>query len=250
MSARALEFSWCDYRLSPRSARFRSSGLPIPPVSRALLIVPGLDILGDIFDDTAGGALVTLLKTRATIRKTPDASLSVSMYFFLVCLLFLLFLPSPRQECSQEAITNTLRTPIPGFLAFFFTTISAYMEPDKTYNVWARTIPDWAVVDDPLDIDCNDRTNPGLRAGPYAPAYYAGDLFRDDIYRLERLAEGIITRHVDYNRKFPALLFALLCIHTHWVFGPPSSAHSFIPQFIHLDIHISLSLMIYCGCFS
>ena len=80
------------------------------------------------------------------------------------------------------------------------------MEPDKTYNVWARTIPDWAVVDDPLDIDCNDRSNPGLRAGPYAPAYYAGDLFRDDIYRLERLAEGIITRHVNYNRKSPALL--------------------------------------------
>ena len=136
------------------------------------------------------------------------------------------------------------------YILYTSTPIIAFMEPDKTYNVWARTIPDWAVVDDPLDIDCNDRSNPGLRAGPYAPAYYAGDLFRDDIHRLERLAEGIITRHVDYNRKSPALLFALLCIHTHWVFGPPSSAHSFIPQFIHLDIYISLSLMIYCGCFN
>ena len=82
------------------------------------------------------------------------------------------------------------------------------MEPRKDTNIYRRTIPDWAVVDDPLDIDCNDRTNPGLRAGPYAPAYYAGGLFRDDIHRLERMAEGVITRHVDYNQKSLILLSA------------------------------------------
>ena len=30
------------------------------------------------------------------------------------------------------------------YILYTSTPIIAFMEPDKTYNVWARTIPDWA----------------------------------------------------------------------------------------------------------
>ena len=76
---------------------------------------------------------------------------------------------------------------------------------DLTYP----TIPDWVVIDSPGREVVNDNVNPGLRAGPYAPAAYARDIFKEDIRRLGQLEAPSIIRHVDYNRQ---KTFSLLVI--------------------------------------